>query len=73
MLICRKAGIPRGIESTELWNRFSRPWQSIEFGENVHAVLKKYCNSKFSHLFIQVLFFTADDSFADAYSIVFHE
>jgi len=35
--------------------------------------LKKYGNSKFSHLFIQILFVSADDSFADAFCIVLHE
>jgi len=35
--------------------------KSIEFGQNVHEVLKKYGNSKFSHLSIQILLFTADD------------
>ena len=58
---------PRGIESNELWNRFSRPWKSIEFGQNVHDVLKKCRNSKFSHLFIQILFFNADGSSADVF------
>jgi len=45
----------------------------IEFGQNVHEVLKKYGNSKFSQLFIQILFFTADGNFADVFCIVFHE
>jgi len=39
------AGFPRGIESIELWNRFPRPWKSIEFSQNVHKVLKKCRNS----------------------------
>ena len=60
-------------ESIELWNWFSRPWKSIEFGWNVHKVMKKYGNYKFSYLFIQILFFTADDSFAGIFSIVFNE
>jgi len=30
------AGFPRGIESIEFKNRYSRPWKSIEFGQNVH-------------------------------------
>jgi len=38
-------GFPRCVESIELWNRFSRPWKSIEFGQNVQKVLKKYGNS----------------------------
>jgi len=34
----------------------------------------KYGNSKFSHVLIQILFFTADDSFADyVFCTVFHE
>jgi len=35
----------------ELWNWFSRPWRSTEFGQNVHKVLKKYgkFNSKINH------------------------
>ena len=37
-------------KSIELWNRFARPWKSIEFVENVHEVLKKYGNSKFRSL-----------------------
>jgi len=32
-------------------------------------VLKKYGNSKFSHLFIQILFFSADDSFVDVFAL----
>ena len=67
------AGFPHGFESTELWNRFSRPWESIEFGQTLHKVLKKYKNSKFSLLFIQFFFFTADNNFADVFCIVFHE
>jgi len=51
-------------KSIEFWNQFSRPWKSIEFGQNVHKVLENYGNSKCSHLFIQTLFFTADDSSA---------
>jgi len=31
--------------------------------------LKKYGNSKFNHLFIQILFFTVDDSFADVFAL----
>jgi len=45
------------IESIELWNKFSRPWQSIEFGQNVYKVLEKYGNSKFCYLLIQIFFF----------------
>jgi len=37
-------GFPRGIKSMDLWNRFSRPRKSIEFGQNVHELLKKYEN-----------------------------
>jgi len=29
------------LKVIELLNRFSRPWESIEFGQNVHKVLKK--------------------------------
>jgi len=39
----------------------------------VHKVLKKHGNSKFSHSFNYLSFFTADDSFADGFCIVFHE
>jgi len=39
--------------------------KSIEIGQNVDEVLKKFGNFKFSPLFIQSLFFTADNSFAD--------
>jgi len=66
-------GFPHSIDCIELWNRFSRPWKGIEFGQNVHKILKKYENSTFSHLLIQILFFTADDSSADVFCIVFHE
>jgi len=31
----QKSGLPRGMESIEFQNRFSRPWKSIEFGQNV--------------------------------------
>ena len=34
------SGFPRGIESIELWNRFSRPWTDIEFSENINKVWK---------------------------------
>jgi len=44
-------GFPRGIESME---------KSLEFGQNVNKVLKKYGNPKFSHLFIQILFLSTD-------------
>jgi len=37
---------------------------SAKFGKNLHIVLEKYGNSKFIHLFIQILFFTTDDSSA---------
>jgi len=47
--------------------------KSIEFGQNVDKVLKNYKNSKSNHLFIQILFFTADDRSADVFCIVFHE
>jgi len=63
------SGFLRGIESIELENRFARPWKSIEFVQNVHKVLKKCGNYKFNHLFIQFLFFTTDDSFADVFSL----
>jgi len=33
-------------KSIEFQNRFSRPWKSIEIGQNMHSVLKKYGNSK---------------------------
>jgi len=46
---------------------------SIGLCQSIHKVLKKYGNSKFSHLFIQILFFTADDSFADIFCFVLHE
>jgi len=51
---------PRGIESIELWNRFSRPWKSIEFGQSVHKLLIKYGNLTSGHLFIKILFFTTE-------------
>jgi len=51
-------------KSIELSNPFWKPWKSIEFDQNVHRVLKKYGNSKFNHLFMQILFVTADDRFA---------
>jgi len=35
--------------------------KSIEFGQNLHKILKKYGNSKSNHLFIQILFSTTDD------------
>jgi len=48
---------------------FSRPWKSIIFGWNVHKILGNYGNSKFNHLFIQILFFTTDDSSADVFTL----
>ena len=56
-------------KSTECWIQFSRPWKSIEFGQNVHKLLKKYVNSKFSHLLIQIVFFTTYDSSADVFAL----
>jgi len=32
-------------KSIESWNRFSRPWKSMEFGHNVCRALKKNGNS----------------------------
>ena len=55
-------GIAKYGKSIELCKWFSRPWKSIGFGQLIRKVLKKYENSKFSHLFIQILFFIADDS-----------
>jgi len=52
---------------------FSRPQKYSEFGKNVHKLMKKLENSKFSHFFIQIFFFTADDSFGNGFRIVFHE
>jgi len=48
-----------------------RNWKSIEFDQNVRKVLKKYASSKFSHLFIQILFFSADNRSADVSCIAF--
>ena len=62
-----------GMEGAKLWNWFSRPWKSIEFGQNVHKVLKRYGNSKIQPFVIQNLLFTTDDSFANLVCIVFHE
>jgi len=47
--------------------------KKIELGQNVYKVLKKYGNSKFGHLFIQILHFAAGDRFADVFCIVFYE
>jgi len=35
--------------------------------------MKKYGNSEFSHLFIQIFFFAADDTSADVFCTVFHQ
>ena len=64
-----RPGLPCDTKSIDLWNWCLKPWKNIEFDQNVHKVLKKYENSKFSHLFIQILFFTADDSFADVFAL----
>jgi len=29
----------RHWKSIELWNQFSRPWKSVEFGQNVYRLL----------------------------------
>jgi len=42
------------LKSIELWSLSSRTWKSIEFGQNVHKVLKKYGNPKFNDLFFQI-------------------
>ena len=47
--------------------------KSSEFGQNVHELLKKYKNSELVYLYIQNLFFTSHNSFADVFCIVFHE
>jgi len=47
--------------------------KSIAFVKNVHEVLKKFGNSIFSHLFVHILLFAADNNFADVFCIVFHE
>ena len=44
-----------------------------EFGPNLHYILKTYGNCKCSHLLLRTFLFTANDSFADALCIVFHE
>jgi len=44
--------------------------KSIEFGQNVHEVLKKYGHFKFSQLFIPVSFYAADESFAEVFCVV---
>ena len=49
------------------------PNRVLKTPEKLHKVLKKYGNSKFSRYFIQILFFTADDEFANRFFIVFHE
>jgi len=41
-----KTGFPHSIESIEFQTWFSRPLKSIELGQNVHKVLKKYRSSK---------------------------
>jgi len=63
------SGLPHKIKKYWIVKWFARPWKSIEFGQNGHKVLKKYGNSKFSDLFIQILFFTTDDNFADAFAL----
>jgi len=39
----------------------------------MYKVLNKYKNSTLSQLFIQILIFAVDDSFADVFCIVSHE
>jgi len=70
------SGFPCSMEiidwkSFELWKQFSRPWKSIDFDQNVHKVLKKYGNSKCSHLFIQILLVSADNSSADFFALCY--
>ena len=75
--ILQTAGFPRGIECMERVLNCEISFQDLENSiglcQSIHKVLKKYGNSKFSHLFIQILFFTADDSFADIFCFVLHE
>jgi len=50
------SGFPHSIESVEkvldCEMCFSRHCKSIEFGQNIHKILKNYGNSKINHFFI---------------------
>ena len=48
-------------------------FQDIEKVLNLTKMQIKYGNCKFSHLFIQILFFPDGGSFAHIFRIVFHE
>ena len=74
MLAVISSGFPRGIESIDwIMKSLFKTLKSIAFGQNVHEVLKKFGNSIFSHLFVHILLFAADNNFADVFCIVFHE
>jgi len=49
------SGFPRSIESIELWNRFSKPWKSIDF-LNSTISLFKFCSSLLILLLLSELF-----------------
>jgi len=70
------SGFPCRIESIENVLNFEISFQNL--GKVLHLtktykVLKKYGNSKFSRLLIQILFVTAYDSSAEVFCIVFHQ
>jgi len=66
-------GFPRGFESIELWNWLTRPEKVLNFARMYIKYWKSMEIPKFSHLFIQILLFTADGSSADVFCIVFLE
>jgi len=48
---------------------FEIGFQDLEKVLNLAKMYIKYGNSKFNHLFIQILFFIVDDSFADVFAL----
>jgi len=67
---CLVPGFPRGLEKVL---NYEVSFQDLEKVLYLAKMYIKYGNSKFTHLSIQILFFTADDSFANLVCIVFHE
>ena len=69
VLNCEILGFQEDPEKVLVFKTLKKYWIWLK----CTTLLKKYGNSKFNHLFIQILFFTADDSSAVMFCIVFHE
>jgi len=67
--LCISSGFPHSIGSTKNVLKYEIGFQDLEKVLNlakmhIYKVWKKYKNPKFNHLFIEILFFAVNDSFA---------